>query len=103
MSFSDGKMKTERMRTGMKANESLEFNLEKARELAERVGYELALSKLESMRLYRWVGCEDSVFCHCVICSIIDQVDFERMENEDSHELGQTTGIKMLDPGTCLY
>ena len=49
-----------KIHTGIKKDQSFDFNLERARDLVKRYGFELAEEKLESMRLYSWIGHDPS-------------------------------------------
>jgi len=68
------------IQTGIKASEPFDFNLEKAMDLIASIGYDRAWEKLESMKVYRWVGHSMSFeSCDCLICEIMRQVEYDQV------------------------
>ena len=79
--------------TGMKANESFDFNLERARDLVALVGFETAKEKLESMKVYRWVNHDQTFeYCGCVICDILHQITHDH-DSQGNPEIEEVIGV----------
>ena len=95
-------MKTERVRTGIKAKASFYENLDATRASILVYGYERIRERLEEMKVFYWVKhsmeFED---CDCVICNLIKQTEFDQVlarctvnKNRDSLKIN----LRELEP-----
>ena len=95
-------MKTERVRTGIKAKASFDENLDATRSAILVFGYERVRERLDEMKVFYWVKhsmeFED---CDCLICNLIRQCEYDQVmariavnHNRDSLRID----LKELDP-----
>lgn len=74
------KVITERVGTGIKKDQSFEFNLEKIRRAVSSYGYERVWARLEEMKKFYWV--QHSTFfesCDCLICNLQNQLAYDQL------------------------